>query len=139
MAISGNNLDDLVKPELSAEYETIKTQFLVYNEYDSRTAGLFKTEWNGEGMVSLSSKSYYCFGEKNKYSCKGTMKGLNNIQKENYLNVLHSQENHMVSNMGFRMHNGIMRTYTQGKVGLNWFYAKRKVSSDGINCEPLDI
>jgi len=64
---------------------------------------------------------------------------LNNIQKENYLNVLDSQEPHMVENMGFRMHNGIMRTYSQKKVGMNWFYAKRKVSSDGINCEPLDI
>ena len=32
------------------------------NYYDKRTPGLFKVEWEGLGIVSLCSKTYYCFG-----------------------------------------------------------------------------
>ena len=39
-------------------------------------------------MIGLCSKTYYCFGEKNKFSCKGVNKKLNPIDKEKYLQVL---------------------------------------------------
>ena len=45
--------------------------------YDNRTAGLFKTEFTGDGMICLSSEFYYCLGEpnkSNKFSCKGVQK-----------------------------------------------------------------
>jgi hypothetical protein len=31
--------------------------------YDQRTAGLFKTEFTGRGMVCLCAKTYYCLGD----------------------------------------------------------------------------
>ena len=34
-----------------------------HEKYDNRTAGLFKTEFVGDGMVCLSSKLYYCLAE----------------------------------------------------------------------------
>lgn len=33
-----------------------------HKAYDKRTPGLFKEEWSGEGIIGLSSKTYYCFG-----------------------------------------------------------------------------
>lgn len=43
--------------------------------YDTRTPGLFKVEYAGDGIVALCSKTYYCFGElKDKFSSKGLNK-----------------------------------------------------------------
>ena len=39
--------------------------------YHKRTPGLFKVEWEGQGIVRLCSKTYYYFGAKDKFSCKG--------------------------------------------------------------------
>ena len=30
--------------------------------YDKRTPALFKTEFTGDGMIALCSKTYLCFG-----------------------------------------------------------------------------
>ena len=38
---------------------------------DKRTPGLFKTEWEGDEMISLNSKSYMGGGAETKTSCKG--------------------------------------------------------------------
>ena len=32
----------------------------VHRLCDEKTLGLFKTEWRGDGMVALCSKTYYC-------------------------------------------------------------------------------
>ena len=58
----------LVKPEMGHEFEHDKcnwfprTDMLEHAKYDKRTPGLFKVEWKGEGIISLCSKTYYCFG-----------------------------------------------------------------------------
>jgi hypothetical protein len=33
------------------------------NKYNNRMPGLFKEEFIGEGIVSLNSKTYYCWSE----------------------------------------------------------------------------
>mgnify|MGYP001581504166 CR=1 FL=1 len=100
LALSGPNFEDLVKEELKEEYYANRDKWLpaeacdVHKQeyaacklrgddwrggecckqrkaYDRRTPGLFKVEWEGEGIVSLCSKSYYCFGDTDKCSTKG--------------------------------------------------------------------
>ena len=47
--------------------------------YDEKTPGLFKTEWCGDGMVALCSKTYYCRDAEghDKLSSKGLQKNAN--------------------------------------------------------------
>ena len=49
---------------------------------------LYKEEWAGDGIIGLSSKTYYRLGGKDKFSCKGVNKKTNKINKEKSLNVL---------------------------------------------------
>ena len=81
IAIGGERVEDLVKPEMMYEFELDKsnwfpqTDTVEHAKYDKRTSGLFKVEWEGNGIISLCSKTYYCFGdEKDKFSCKGVTK-----------------------------------------------------------------
>ena len=54
--------------------------------------------------------------------------------------VLKSKKPHMVENAGFiRGKDGIIKTYTQMKSGMGYFYAKRKVLDDGVSTTHLDI
>ena len=91
IAISGDSVESLVKPELREEFEQDKcnwfprTDTREHKAYDKRTPGLFKVEWEGEGIIGLCSKTYYCFGAKDKFSCKGVSKKTNEINKEKYL------------------------------------------------------
>ena len=55
--------------------------------YDKRTPGLFKEEYSGDGIIALCSKTYYCFGKGDKFSCKGINKRTNQITKDNYMDV----------------------------------------------------
>ena len=88
IAISGDSVESLVKPELREEFQQDKcnwfprTDTAEHKAYDKRTPGLFKVEWEGEGIIGLCSKTYYCFGAKDKFSCKGVNKKTNEINKE---------------------------------------------------------
>ena len=53
----------------------------------TRTPGLFKEEWSGDGIIGLCSKTHYCFGTSDIFSCKGVNKRCNDIDKDKYLNV----------------------------------------------------
>ena len=59
--------------------------------YDKRTPGLFKMKWEGDGIVSLCSTTYFGFGSEIKISSKGMNKRTNDITKERNLDVLRSQ------------------------------------------------
>ncbi|PIK55307.1 hypothetical protein BSL78_07779 [Apostichopus japonicus] len=79
IAISGTSLEDVIKPEMRSFFEQEKhlwfprSDTIEHKQYDKRTPGLFKLEWQGDGIVSLNSKCYYCFGsDKEKVSCKGS-------------------------------------------------------------------
>ena len=89
--------------------------------------GLFKVEWEGQGIIGLYSKTYYCFGAKDKFSCKGVNKKCNYINKDKYLQVLLSKQNSGGVNRGFRVVNNTMFTSTQVRDAFSYFYPKCSV------------
>ena len=143
LAIAADSLDSMVKPELREQYEEERQLWFPrpdHMEYDRRTPGLFKVEWEGDGIVALNSKCYYCFGgDKDKFSSKGVNKKINNITKDVYLDVLLSQQPKTVTNRGFRLQGLQMYTYQQLKYGFTYLYIKRKVLADGVSTVPLEL
>ena len=88
-------------------------------------------------MVCLNSKVVHAWGEdekgpKSKTGCKGSNKRRNLFCKEHFLSVLMTQIPEIVTNSGFIKDNITIKTYTQKKQGLGFFYAKQKGLSDGI-------
>ena len=144
IAISGDSLDSLIKPEMVDEYNKDKHNWFPRTDteenakYDKRTPGLFKVEWEGDGMIGLCSKTYYCFGSKDKFSCKGLNKKHNLLDKDKFLDVLVNKRSGSGVNKGFRLLNNQMFTYVQEKNALTYFYPKRKVLEDGVSTVPLD-
>ena len=112
-----------------------------FAQWDKRTPGKFKPEFFGDGQVCLNSKVYFIWGEKEtKASCKGTQQKRNELLKKHFLDVLQTQQPHRVENAGFvKDKEGTINTYTQNKVGMGYFYAKRKVLADGVSTTHLDI
>ena len=145
IAISGDSVESLVKPELREKFEQDKcnwfprTDTREHKAYDKRTPGLFKVEWEGQGIVGLCSKTYYCFGAKDKFSCKGVNKKCNEINKDKYLQVLLTKQNSSGVNRGFRVVKNTMYTYEQVRDAFSYFHPKRKVLADGVSTTPLDI
>ena len=119
IAIAGQSVESLVKSELREEFEADKANWFPrtdtpeHRAYEKRTPGLFKEEWSGAGIIGLSSKTYYCFGAYDKFSCKGVNKKTNDIDKEKYLNVLFTKQSSAGLNKGFRVVNNSMYTYEQ--------------------------
>jgi hypothetical protein len=58
--------------------------------YDKSTPGLFKEEYSGDGIIALCSKTYYCFGKEDKFSCKGINKRTNQFIKDKYMAMIPS-------------------------------------------------
>ena len=82
---------------------------------------LFKEKWVGDGIIGLSSKTYYCFGGYDKFSCKGVNKKTNEITKEKYLNVLLTKDSSEGLNQGFGVVDNTMFTYQQARDGFSYF------------------
>ena len=147
MALSADSLEEVIKPELKQRYQSEKHNWFPRSDtpehaaYDKRTPGLFKEEYRGDGIVSLCSKTYYCFGVEDKFSCKGVNKKTNDINKGTYtyMDVLLSKKSGSGTNRGFRVVETKMYTYLQERAGLSYFYPKRKVMADGMSTAPLDI
>ena len=58
-----------------------RTDTAEHAKYDKRMPGLYEVEWDGHGVISLCSKTYYCFGDgKDKFSCTGVNKKNNVIE-----------------------------------------------------------
>lgn len=159
MALSGDSLDDLVKPELREEYEREKAKWLVTDEYSKRTGGLFKLEFQGTRGVWLTNKCYLVQNQNeknekkaNKYSCKGVSKKQNDMTFERYKAALQVFQNvkageeiapeidiDKAKNTGFRVYEKGIVTYDQIKLGLSAYYDKRVVLDDGIHTRPLQF
>ena len=138
IACSGKNIDDLVKLELREEYHNErKAKFLSTSKYRGRTPGLFKEEFRGTRMISLTSKCYYAEDEKSrtKFSHKGLSKKQNPMSWERYLEALNGSID-KAQNTGFRLLGSGIVTYTQSKLGLSAYYDKRVVAPDRIHTEP---
>ena len=159
MALSKPTLDEVVKPHLKEEYiksvkgqckdgSTPSLEFLPrlccskHALFDKREPGVFKTEFVGDEMISLCSKTYFAENRElqvSKLNCKGANKKRVENPKEKFKNVLQQKRPEMCENIGIRSKDNTMCTYKQSKVGFNYFYVKRKVLEDGVNTEPLDL
>ena len=138
--LSSVKLEDVIKPPLREEFEALKQAWLVCTPEDKRTPGLFKLEKQGKRMIALCSKCYYIDAGPDspaKVSAKGVSQRQNPLRWERY-NAALQGVNDMVTNRGFRMHNGAMHTYEQRKRGLSAYYDKRVVLPDGIHTDPLE-
>ena len=139
LAISGKKLEDIVRPEMKAEFEAQKKNWLAWDKWSGRTPGLFKLECEGDRMIALCSKCYFIDdrGEKKKFSTKGMSKKQNNINWQRFKTALEGSKD-MATNRGFRMRDGNIVTYEQEKLGLSAYYDKRWVLPDGIHTEPIE-
>jgi len=169
MALSGPTLESVIKPHMRQEFYTEygswfprpycdahRADFIsagmsgrpweraeccsdVYR-HDTRTPGLFKEEFEGDGIIALNSKTYFCWsdGGDTKYSSKGLSKRSNALSRECFLNVLRSGESMRGVNTGFVRKDNETFTYEQLKTGLTYFYAKRKVLADGVSTSNID-
>ena len=126
MALSADSLEEVIKSELKQRYQSEKHNWFPRSDtpehaaYDKRTPGLFKKEYRGDGMVALCSKTYYCFGVEDKFSCKGVNKKTNDINKGTYtyMDVLLSKKSGSGTNRGFRVVENKMYTYLQERAGF---------------------
>ena len=89
LAISGEELRDVVRPELLDEYDKDVANWLVTDDFSARTGGLFKPEFIGFRGVFETAKCYFVEGKDDtKYSCKGMSKKQNEMTWQRYMNAL---------------------------------------------------
>ena len=139
MALSANDFDEIIKPEMKELYKEEKKNWLVTDEYSKRVPGLFKAEFQGKRMIALTSKCYYADsgGEGvKKFSCKGVSRRQNKMNWERYKNALFGSLD-KARNIGFRKRDNHIVTYEQTKLGLSAYYDKRIVHEDGIHTSCL--
>ena len=163
IAFAKDTIDECVKPHLKEEWDKVKYEFfssdsdeptefggktIPFKQYDKRTPGKYKAEFEGIGMICLNSKVYHCWSDKldkngevvTKTSCKGVQKKRNVLIKKDFLEMINNPlKIHIVENAGFLREGADILTYTQIKKGLNYFYAKRIVLADGVSTMPLNI
>ena len=165
LALSEENLEDIVLPEKRNEWEAIRSQdctdsFTVnttgnffpttcrsaHEKQNKREPGLFKKEFRCSEMLCLCSKTCCCYDRKsNKYNF--TSKGLNKRTLEDcgdgpmskYRKVLEEAVNVTSTNRGFRTMKHSVATYEQTRKGLCCFYRKRRVEEDGIHTKASDL
>ena len=149
MALSANDFDEIIKPEMKELYfgdgaqlgsEAEKKNWLVTDEYSKRVPGLFKAEFQGKRMIALTSKCYFADsgGDEGikKFSCKGVSRRQNKMNWERYKNALFGSLD-KARNIGFRKRDNHIVTYEQSKLGLSAYYDKRIVHEDGIHTSCL--
>jgi hypothetical protein len=128
-AITGNSLQEVIKPHLLDEFKLSKHIWLGREDnpenklHDSRTPGLFKLEYEWDCIISLASKMYYC--DANNFSSKGINKKQNEITKQKYMDALNGNSAQQFVNNGFRVNNKQMNTYCLTKTGMKLFNDKR--------------
>ncbi|KAG2783092.1 hypothetical protein Pcac1_g7067 [Phytophthora cactorum] len=146
---------DYIKPELREHFQEHQYDWFPrdYNievaKFDRRTPGLFKDEWSGDAMVSLSSKNYICYLPDESYKVKVSAKGVQQgrgrnehvLNPDGFETVVRDRITLQGTNKGFRLSKETKSiiTYTQTKSVLSYFYDKRQVLSDGISTIPLNI
>ena len=96
--------------------------------YQKRSPGLFKVETIKDKAIALCSQMYCCINSgdeqliysnsltdkekaKIKFSCKGIQKEGNNVNYKKFENVLFGDKQDTAHNKGFRMVDGIMKSY----------------------------
>ena len=164
VALSGENLEDFIRPEKRNEWEAIlvrdcrdsftanatgnffpRTCFTAHKNHDKREPGLFKEEFGCTKLLCLCSKTFCCYdrnGNKYKFSGKGlnkrTLEDCGDGLMSKDINVLEETVNVTSTNRGFGIMKHSVATYEQTKKGLSYFYTKRLVE-DGIHTKPSDL
>ena len=119
------------------EYDRDVVNWLVTDEYSTRTGGLFKPEFLGYRMISFTAKCYFVEGKSGtKFGCKGMSKKQNEMTWKRYMTALNGELD-IGKNTWFRVHEKGMVTYEQNKLGLSAYYDKRGVLGDGIHTRPI--
>jgi hypothetical protein len=137
-AISGSSLENVVKPHLFDEFKQRRQVCLGRDDtlenriYDCRTTGIFKLEYEGDCIISLASKMYYC--DENKFSSKGINKRQNVITKQKYPNALNGNS---TQEFIFRANDNQMNTYSLAKTGMKLFNDKRLLV--GFETFPIEL
>ena len=153
LAISGDSLDDIVKPQMKKAYEGEKKNWLVTDELSKKTRGLFKPEFVGTRGVWLNENWYLVQNEagENKYSCKGVSEKHIDLHFQRYKDALHvflktrrdseleGKDIDKARNVGFRVYNQGIVTYEKKQLGLSAHYDKHYVLDDGIHTRQLDL
>ena len=135
-----NHKETFIQTKLKGEPWVLLDCCQAAHRFHTRTPGLFKLEFEGTGMISLCSKTYFAYNEKaNKISCKGLNKSLNKLCKEDFKRVLDSQVAGSGINIGFRSNGHQVQTVQQEKKALSYLYIKRHVADDGCRTSPLEI
>ena len=140
MAISGNNFESLIEPDLHEEFENDKHTWFVAPRapQGKHTSGLFKLEFQGD---KYCIKKFAMESSLSQVKC--SMKGVNKKQFKNpmphFQHVLNTKENFRACNQGICTKDQSMATYTQWKNALTYFYPNRKVLTDRRTTVPLDI
>ena len=156
--LAHQNLQDAVYPHLRSEFvkqivgtcsvpreadaQTFFPQTCCKKDalYAKRTPGLFKEEAEGYSMIALCFKTYVLDSPGGyKLSCKGVNKKSVSDPVKIMTTVLENQISQSGINKGFRAKDNTMYTYTQKRVGFNYFYCKRRVLDDGIHTTPLNL
>ena len=151
--MSGDSLDEVVRPEMKQAYEDDKKNWLATEKFSERSQGLFKPEFVGTGGVWLTAKWHLVQNEANedKYSCKGVLKNHNHLHFEWYKNVLdvflrtgrdsvlEEKDIDKAKNVDLRVYDQGIVTYEQTKLGLSGYYEKRYVLDGGIHTRLLDF
>ena len=141
MALTAEDFDEIIRPELKELYKDEKPNWLVTDEYSKRVLRLFKPEFKGKRMIVLTSKCYFADnGEEGipKFSCKGVSRRQNKMSWGRYKNALFGALD-KVTNIGFRKKEHHIVTYEQTKLGLSAYYDKRVVHEDGIHTSCLSL
>ena len=165
LALSEENLEDVVLPEMRAEWEQLRSKDCtdnftanatdnffprtccnVHKKHDKREPGLFKEEFRCAKMLCLCSKTYCYYKHTNKY--KFSSKGLNKRTLEDcgdggpmskYRKVFEESVDVTSTKRGFQTIQHSVATYEQTKKGIPYFYPKRIVEEDGIHTKPLHL
>ena len=137
LALSEDNLEDIILPERSKEWEAIcsrdctdsftanatgnffpRTCCTAHKKHDKREPGLFKEEFRCSEMLCLCSKTYCCYDEKSnkyKFSSKGlnerTMEDCGDETMSKYRKVLAQAVNVTSTKRGFRTMKHSVATY----------------------------
>ena len=153
LAMSGDCVDEIVRPEMKKAYEADKKNWLATDKFSKRTPRLFKLEFVGTSGVWLTEKCYLVQNETNanKYSSKGVSRRHNDLHFQRYRNVLDvflrsKRDNELegkdidkAKNVGFRVYDQGVVTYEQNKLGLSAYHDKSYVLADGIHTRPLEF
>lgn len=131
MAISADNLVDIIKPKIKISFEQESNRWFPPEaaSFDRRQPGLFKEEFAGTAMVAICTKNSLEI-KKSKFSCKG-------LNKNNFSNPLSLYKRILFENS--RAGEKKSRFPRAKQHYLTSFYPKRKVLSDGVTPTYLEI